>query len=87
MDDDFTLNASANNVIMIQYMGFATLKSYAMIMCVTLSGVKGQGDKCDFETVVSLVEVLAAYYTVVILLCTQNSQALALGISTVLSEK
>jgi hypothetical protein len=48
-------------MMMIQYMVFTTLKSYAMIMCVTLSGVKGQGDKCDLETVVSLVEVLAAY--------------------------
>jgi hypothetical protein len=45
---------------MIQYMTFTTLKSYAMIMRVTLR-VKGQGDKCDLETTVSIAEVLAAY--------------------------
>jgi hypothetical protein len=42
-------------------MVFTSLKSYAIITWVVISGVKGQGDKCDLETVVSFAEVLAAY--------------------------
>lgn len=56
-DADFTVNESANNVFVIQYMVFTSLKSYVIIMWV----VKEEGDKCDLETVVSFAEVLAAY--------------------------
>jgi hypothetical protein len=30
-------------------------------MLVVINGMKGQGDKCDLETVVSFAEILSAY--------------------------
>jgi hypothetical protein len=42
-------------------MVFRSLKSYAIIMWMVVSWVKGLGDKCDLETAVSFTEVLAAY--------------------------
>jgi hypothetical protein len=46
-DIDFTLNASADIVFVIQYMVFTSLTGYVIIMWVVISGVKGQGDKCE----------------------------------------
>lgn len=46
-------------MLVIQYIVFTALKGYAMIIWVAVSWMKGEGDKCDLETVVSLVEVHA----------------------------